>query len=261
MADLNLTDLLLGAMTTYGPGVLGSALLLGGVGVPIPGTVLVLAAGALARQGVIDWSLALAMGLAGVVLGDNISYVMGRLGKAWIQPRGRRSASAAWRKAQARFEQGGALAIYSTRFLLTPLAIPTNLVAGSSGYGFRRFLTYDVAGELTWLMLYGGLGYAFASQWQVINQFADDFSGWLAGGLLVGGVVYLLIKAAARTWSVPQIPLRRWLAWGVSDWIRCWRERRKSHSMTARRSSYSVACIEATRAKAMNLHRHSTTSA
>jgi membrane protein DedA with SNARE-associated domain/UDP-2,3-diacylglucosamine pyrophosphatase LpxH len=214
MADMNLTEFLLNAMTAYGPGVLGSALLLGGVGVPIPGTLLVLAAGALAREGVIDWSLALAAGLLGVVLGDNISYVMGRFAKAWIQRRGRQSASATWRRAQARFEQGGALAIYSTRFLLTPLAIPTNLVAGGSGYGFGRFLTYDVAGELTWLLLYGGLGYVFASQWQLINQFTDDFSGWLAAGLVVGVGAYWLVKAGIGAWPVPQIIRRRWLPWG-----------------------------------------------
>ncbi len=194
MADLNLTDLLLNAMAAYGPAVLGSALLLGGVGVPVPGTLLVLAAGALARQGVIEWSVALLVGLLGVVLGDNISYALGYFAKAWVQRRSRQSGSAAWRRAQDRFERGGALAIYSTRFLLTPLAIPTNLVAGGSGYDFRRFFTFDVAGEVTWLLLYGGLGYAFASQWQLINRFLNEFSGWLVGGIVVGVGVYFLIS-------------------------------------------------------------------
>jgi hypothetical protein len=62
MADLNLTNLLLNGVTEYGPAVLGSALLLGGVGVPVPGTLLVSAAGALARQGGIEWSVALLVG-------------------------------------------------------------------------------------------------------------------------------------------------------------------------------------------------------
>jgi membrane protein DedA with SNARE-associated domain/UDP-2,3-diacylglucosamine pyrophosphatase LpxH len=214
MADLNLTDLLLNGMTAYGPAVLGSALLLGGVGVPVPGTLLVLAAGALARQGVIEWSVALLVGLLGVVLGDNISYALGYFAKAWVLRRSRQSGSAAWRRAQDKFERGGALAIYSTRFLLTPLAIPTNLVAGGSGYDFRRFLTFDVAGEVTWLLLYGGLGYAFASQWQLINQFLNEFSGWLVGGIGAGVGVYLLTRAGIWTWSVPQITRRHWLPWG-----------------------------------------------
>lgn len=193
MADPNLTDLLLNGMTAYGPAVLGSALLLGGVGVPIPATLLVMAAGALARQGVIDWSLALVVGLLGVVLGDNINYAIGRSARGWAQRRFEGSGSEIWQKAQARFEGGGGLAIYSTRFLFTPLAVPTNLVAGGSGYDHRRFLTYDVAGEATWLLLYGGLGYAFGSQWQLISQFISDFSSLLAGVAVVGAGVYFLI--------------------------------------------------------------------
>jgi membrane-associated protein len=193
MPDLNLGDLLLNAMTAYGPAVLGSALLLGGVGVPIPGTLLVLAAGALARQGVINWNVALVVGLLGVVLGDNLSYAIGRFAKAWAQRRLSLSHSTTWRRAQDRFEQGGALAIYSTRFLVTPLALPTNLIAGGSGYDFGRFLTYDVAGETTWLLLYGGLGYAFAGQWQTISQYTNDLSGWLVGAAAVGiGICFLI---------------------------------------------------------------------
>jgi membrane protein DedA with SNARE-associated domain/UDP-2,3-diacylglucosamine pyrophosphatase LpxH len=215
MADLNLTDFLLNAMTAYGPAALGSALLLGGAGVPVPATLLVLAAGAFARQGVIDWSLALGVGLLGVVLGDTLSYALGRFGKAWAQRRLSLSGSTTWRRAQNRFERGGALAIYSTRFLVTPLALPTNLIAGGSGYDYRRFLSYDVAGEMTWLLLYGGLGYAFASQWQTINQIINDLSGWLVGALVAGMGIYFLASRLGRwTWPVPHITLRRWLTWG-----------------------------------------------
>ncbi len=198
MGDLNLTDLLLNLMTAYGPGVLGSALLLGGAGVPIPATLLILAAGALARQDVIDWGLALGVGLLGVVLGDTISYAIGRFAKARAQRRLSLSRATTWGRAQARFERGGGLAIYSTRFLLTPLALPTNLIAGGSGYDFGRFLTYDVAGEATWLLLYGGLGYAFASQWQTINQVISDLSGWLVGAVVAGIGIYFLMWRQRR---------------------------------------------------------------
>jgi membrane protein DedA with SNARE-associated domain/UDP-2,3-diacylglucosamine pyrophosphatase LpxH len=215
MGDLDLTDLLLNSMTTYGPAVLGSALLLGGAGLPVPATLLVLAAGALARQGLIDWSLALVVGLLGVVLGDSLGYALGRFGQAWAQRRLSLSRSATWRRAQDRFEQGGALAIYSTRFLVTPLALPTNLIAGGSGYAYRRFLSYDVAGEMTWLLLYGGLGYAFASQWQTINRLVADLSGWLVGAAVAGiGIYFLASRARPWTWPLPQITLKRWLVWG-----------------------------------------------
>jgi membrane protein DedA with SNARE-associated domain/UDP-2,3-diacylglucosamine pyrophosphatase LpxH len=164
---------------------------------------------------VIDWSVALGVGLLGVVLGDTLSYAMGRFAKVWMQRRSSLAQSSTWRGAQDRFERGGALAIYSTRFLVTPLALPTNLVAGGSGYAYGRFLTYDVAGEMTWLLLYGGLGYAFASQWQTINQIINDSSGWLVGGVVAAiGLYVLTSRARPWTWRLPRISLKRWLTWG-----------------------------------------------
>ena len=142
MTDLNLTDLLLNGMTTYGAAVFGLVLLLGALGVPVPSTLMVLAAGAFARQGTIDWPTALLIGLLGAVIGDNASYAMGRFANGWVQHRF--GQTVAWQTAQHRFAQRGALAVYTTRFLFTPLAIPTNLIAGGSGgeYQFVNFFSY-----------------------------------------------------------------------------------------------------------------------
>ena len=63
-------DLFLNGMAAYGPWVLGLALLLGAGGLPVPIGLLVLAAGGMARQGLLDWPAAVAASLVGVVLGD-----------------------------------------------------------------------------------------------------------------------------------------------------------------------------------------------
>lgn len=194
--DLTLTDLFLTGILTYGTPAFGLALLLGALGLPLPGTLLVIAAGAFVRQGVLDGLTASSFGLIGAVVGDGLSYVLGRFAKRWV--RSRLGASTAWQKAQATFNRSGGVAIYLTRFLLTPLAIPTNLIAGSSGYAFWRFLSYDVAGELTWLALYGGLGYIFGSQWELISQFISDFSGLLVGVVALGAGVYILLRRRRR---------------------------------------------------------------
>ena len=192
MTDFNLTDFFLTGMITYGPLALGLALLLGALGLPVPGTLLVLAAGAFVRQGVIDLTSASGFGLLGAVLGDSTSYAIGYFAKGWVQHRF--GQSTIWQKAQDTFERRGGIAIYLTRFLITPLAIPTNLIAGGSGYPFWRFLLYDASGELTWIILYGGLGYIFGSQWEAINQFISDFSGLLVGVIALAGGLYLLIR-------------------------------------------------------------------
>jgi membrane-associated protein len=196
MSDINLSELFLTGMLTYGPPALGLALLLGALGLPLPGTLLVVAGGAFARQGIIDWAAAAGLGLLGAVLGDSASYAIGRFASGWVQARFGRSET--WRKAQAAFQRRGGLAVYLTRFLLTPLALPTNLIAGGSRYAFSRFLSYDLAGEVTWVVLYGGLGYIFGSQWELISQFLSDFSGLLVGLVVLGAGVYLLLRRRRR---------------------------------------------------------------
>ena len=53
MGELNLTELFMNGMITYGSIVLGIALLIGAAGIPVPGTLLIVAAGALVQQGIV----------------------------------------------------------------------------------------------------------------------------------------------------------------------------------------------------------------
>lgn len=168
------------------------ALFVGGLGVPVPGTLFVVAAGAFVRQEVLSMGDTLLLGLVGVVIGDVLSYSIGRLARVWLQRRFGQSST--WQQAEATFQQRGGVAVYLSRWLLTPIAIPVNWVAGSSGYPVSRFVFYDVVGELTWLVLFGGLGYAFGSQWEVISEFVSNFSGLLVGVAVFGVGVYLLVN-------------------------------------------------------------------
>ena len=195
----NLTDLFLTGMITYGAPALGFALLLGAAGLPLPGTFFLLAAGAFVRQGVIDPAAASGLGLLGTILGDSLGYAIGRFGKGWIQRR--YGGSNVWHDAQSSFDRRGGLAIFLTRFMLTPLAVPVNLIAGGSGYGLWRFLAYDVAGEVIWVVLFGGIGYIVGSQWELISQFVSDFSGLLVGLLILGVGVYFLLRSLRQRHS------------------------------------------------------------
>jgi len=185
MMELDLTNLLLTAMNTYGPWTLGLVALLGALGVPTPTPLLVLAVGAFARQGLMDWRGAIILCLLGGILGESATYALGRLAGGWVQRHTGRLLAAVWRTAQERFEQHKALTVYLTRFLLTPLAIPTNLIAGAGSYPCWRFLTIALAGDLVWVLLYGGLGYTLGNGAEVISQSITRYSGWLGGLSLV----------------------------------------------------------------------------
>lgn len=192
MSEFTITEFFLTGILNYGAFMLSITLYLGALGIPVPGTLFVSAAGAFAQQGVLPWRTAFLFGFFGVVLGDSTSYAMGRLAKGWAQRRF--GQSGAWQNAQTTFDRRGAVAIYLTRCFITPLAIPTNLIAGSSGYIYWRFLIYDMAGEITWLAFFGSLGFIFGSQWEAISQFATDVSGLLAGIALVGLGFYFVFR-------------------------------------------------------------------
>jgi len=137
-----------------------------------------------------DWLPTAGLGLLGAVAGDSISFAMGRWGGSWVSKRF--GASTIWINAQSTFGRSSRMAVFLTRFLLTAIAIPVNLMAGSS-CDYRRFLIYDIAGETVWIVVYGGLGYLFGSQWELISQFISDFGGLAFGlALFLGGVYYLL---------------------------------------------------------------------
>ncbi len=194
LSDLN--DLLLTYIVTYGATVLALVFLLAALGLPLPSTLCVVAGGAFIQQGVLDLYSTIAIGLAGVLLGDLLSYGMGRVLRHPIERR--YGQSPAWLHAEAYFARRGAIAIYLTRCVLTPIAVPINLVAGSSGYPVGRFVAYDALGELTWLLVYGLLGYLFGSQWEYISDLISNASGLLVGLVIAGAGVYALLRWQRR---------------------------------------------------------------
>jgi membrane-associated protein len=192
MSGVDLSSLVLGWMASYGAPMIGGLLFLGGLGVPLPATLIVIASGAFIRQSLLDAFSTPLFGYLGTIIGDGLLYGIGFFASHWIEARF--GQTAAWKNARALFERRGGIAIFLTRWLLTAIAFPVTLIAGSSGYHFRKFAVYDVLGELTWIAIYGGLGYAFGSQWELISDFISNFSGFLLGAAVLGIGVYLLVK-------------------------------------------------------------------
>lgn len=187
-----MNDLFLSWLTAYGLPVLILALLTQPLGLPIPTGLLVLAAGASARQGLISWPGAVALTLMAAVLGDCASYALGRTGSQWVRRLVGRRGRAVWLRAEGQFRHRGELAVYLTRVVLTSLELATNLVAGSSRYPLRRFVTWSAAGRATWIGLYGGLGYVLGDQWQSARQLIDGYGPWL-GALALGGLGLVVV--------------------------------------------------------------------
>jgi membrane protein DedA with SNARE-associated domain len=179
-----MSDFLLTLVINYGSPFIALVIFLGALGFPVGASVLVIAAGAFSEQGILAWHTTALLGLLGAVLGDMLSFGLGYYARDGVNARFGKSPT--WISARETFRKRAGLAIYLTRFMVTSLAIPTNLIAGGSGIRFRRFLTWVIAGEITWIVLYGGLGFWFGSQWEVISNFISNFGGLALGLVLLG---------------------------------------------------------------------------
>lgn len=177
-------DLLL----NYGPLVLAIVLFLGALGLPIPSTALILATGALAREGLVDLPSSAALAVTAALLGDAASYLLARLGFAPLLSKLEKNIS--WHRAERVFERWGNLTILSSRFLVTPLSLPVNMIAGGVRYPFGGFILICAIGEVLWVTLFGGLGYLFAGSWREIGDTAGSLGLWITGAAILTVALY-----------------------------------------------------------------------
>lgn len=189
-----MSEFLLTQVINYGAPLLGIIVFIGGLGIPLPCTLLVIAAGAFAREGIIPWPATAFISIISVVTGDSISYSLGYYSRDLVLKRF--SGSPRWLQAERSFQKWGPLSIFFSRFLVTAIALPVNLLSGTTRFPFKKFLIYDLLGEVVWIFGYGGLGYWFGSEWELVNEFITNF-----GGLVLGIVIFSLGIRQAWYWQ------------------------------------------------------------
>lgn len=187
-----MSDFLLTQIINYGAPFIGFVVFISALGAPFPCTLIVVAAGAFARQGILTWYSTGLIALTFVVLGDNLSYAMGHYAREPVLRRFQHSER--WEQAESTFDRWGGMAVVWTRFLITGIAVPVNLIAGTSGFGIRRFFIYDLIGEAIWIFGYGGLGYLFGTQWEAVGNALSNISGLTLGLVLLAVGVWLAIR-------------------------------------------------------------------
>ncbi len=191
-----MSDFLLTQIINYGAPILGAIVFVSALGIPLPATLVVIAAGAFSREGLLPWHTTGLMALALVVLGDCIGYALGYYLRAPVLSRVGKSER--WARAERFFQRWGGVSVLLTRFLITGIASPVNLIAGMGNISFRTFLFYDVLGEAIWVFGYGGLGYLFGSQWEVVSEFMSNFGSLILGLAVLMAGFWLARKRLGR---------------------------------------------------------------
>jgi undecaprenyl-diphosphatase len=159
------------------------------IGLLIPGVVVLLGAGSLIGAGVLDFWSSCAWAVAGAIIGDGLSYLLGRhfddLAARW---RWFRLHPEQLTRGHAFFERWGDLSVMLGRFF-GPIRAVVPLIAGMMDMPPRRFYAANVLSALLWAPAYLAPG--------VLVGEALDNGDWsrvlLSAGALGLGVLLLLL--------------------------------------------------------------------
>jgi membrane protein DedA with SNARE-associated domain len=171
-----------------------TALFLGGLGVPIPEELPVLAAGALAHEGFMRWWLALPVCFAGVLSGDAVLYWVGhhwgerilewRIVRRVLTPERERVLLAAYRRHAAK-------TIFTARHVMG-LRAAAFLTAGIARVPFWKFIALDAAAAMVGVPAGFALAYFFTDQLAEILRDVRRVERW----------VLLIVLGALAAWLV-----------------------------------------------------------
>lgn len=170
------------------------------IGLPLPSMPLLLAAGALAGTGRMNFFGSLFYVMLAAVTADLIWYELGRrkgirilqlLCKISLEP------DSCVRRTEGVFSKQGARSLLVSKFV-PGLGTVTAPLAGIFHMRARRFLLFDAAGSLLWAGTFLGLGFVFAGQIDWVAEHLAALGGWLLVLILAALAAYITYKFVAR---------------------------------------------------------------
>lgn len=212
-------------------------------GLVVPGVALLFAVAALAGQTGMPVLEALAWTALGAIVGDNISFWLGRLFRGRLDsiwPFSRHPHML--ERGERFFRQHGGKSVVIGRFV-GPIRPVIPLVAGAFDMDGRRFLAFNLGSALAWAPIYVLPGYLVGSTLTRDVELPPHLAGVLVASLLVLAVVYLAftrLQLALDSTSPAYQWVHAWLARlprGEQMWHRFTSER------TGQRQEFPLASL------------------
>jgi membrane-associated protein len=165
-----MTDWLLGLVPQYGVWLLAACTFLSCFAIPLPSSMLMLAAGGFVAAGDLALTTTVGATLAGVFAGDQSVYYFGKHRGDNIKARlGKKAA-------------------------LLEKAASMNFAAGMAKLPWLQFTLWGLAGELIWIGLYLGSGYYFTGNLEAASTMALKVVGLLAAGAVAIAIGYWIFS-------------------------------------------------------------------
>lgn len=193
-------DQLLSLFVQYGYVIVFVTILLDNAGLPIPGELLLVLFGALARNGELNFAGGLAVAAAAALAGDSFGYWLGRLtGDRMLRAYCRLTlgSGACVSRAVAYYRHHGKATAIVGRFAMGVRAFLPSL-AGSARMPYHRFLLADGLGAVLWSAVFLLAGYSVGWRLEEVKQGYRAGSRVLIGTLAVSFALYLLVKLVRR---------------------------------------------------------------
>src|SRR5438874_10798970 len=181
------------------------------MGVPIPAMPLLLAAGALAGTGHLNFFAALFFAVLGALTSDSVWFQLGRrkgikilqlLCRISLEP------DSCVRRTVGIFSKQGARSLLVAKFL-PGLGLVTPPLAGFFRMRFRRFLLFDAIGSTLWAGAFLAFGYAFSGEIERIAAQLASLGGWLLAVLVGALAAYIGYKFIARQRFLRELRIAR----------------------------------------------------
>ncbi|HXY24439.1 MAG TPA: VTT domain-containing protein [Candidatus Acidoferrum sp.] len=181
------------------------------VGIPVPAMPLLLAAGALAGMGNLNYFAVVGCAGLGALAADSIWFGLGRhkgikilqlLCRISIEP------DSCVRRTEGMFAKQGARSLLVAKFI-PGLGIITPPLAGIFHMKFRRFLLFDALGALLWSGTFVGLGYAFSGEIERVAARLASLGGWLLVLIIGALAAYIAYKFIARQRFLHELRIAR----------------------------------------------------
>ena len=173
-----MTEFFLGLIPDYGLYVVFISVLLAGLAIPLPSSMVVLAAGGFAAVGDLSLWRLLAVCFFAFCLADQLAFQIARFAGDPLLHRMRSSnrIGAMLNRSESMVNQHGLKAVVLSHTIVSPTAPYVNFLCGAGSMGWRSFSVAACSGSALWTLVLVSIGFLFSGRLPQLTNLTVDLA-------------------------------------------------------------------------------------